>query len=140
MPCLPASSGRILVICRARRDSGPCRQLALLRALVGAGMATAELMRRCRRQEVRANRQEIRVTMVNGASLRDTEVSTAVYQDFLPAARAVGAYQAAPEPRVIGHGLQHIPAALETQHSGVSRHEDRRVPGCRMTGTPPSHG
>jgi hypothetical protein len=28
--------------------------------------------------------------------------------------------EGAPEPRVIGHGLQHIPAALETQRSGVS--------------------
>lgn len=32
----------------------------------------------------------------------------------------VGAYQAAPDPRVIGHGLQHILAALTTQRSGVS--------------------
>jgi hypothetical protein len=80
----------------------------------------AELMRRCRRQEIQLNRREIRVTMVNGATLRNDEVSTAVYQDFLPAALAVGAYQGAPEPRVIGHGLQHIPAALETQRSGVS--------------------
>lgn len=87
--------------------------IRLLRALAGAGMATAELMQRCRRQE-------IRVTMVNGATLRNNEVSTAVYQDFLPAALAVGAYNAAPEPRVIGHGLQHIPAALETQRNGVS--------------------
>jgi hypothetical protein len=56
------------------------------------------------------NRQAIRVTMVNGATLRNNEVSTAVYQDFLPAVPAIGACQAAPEPRVIGHGLQPIPA------------------------------
>jgi len=53
------------------------------------------------------NRQEIRVTMVNGETLRNDEVSTMIYQDFLPAALAVGVYQAAPEPRVIGHGLRH---------------------------------
>jgi hypothetical protein len=34
------------------------------------------------------------------------------------------------------HGLQHIPAALETQLRRRLRHEDRRVPGCRVTRTP----
>lgn len=94
--------------------------IRLQRALAGARMATAELRRRCRRQEIQASRPEIRVTMVDGAALRNNEVSTVIYQDFLPAALAVGAYQAAPEPRVIGHGLRHVPVALETQRSGVS--------------------
>jgi hypothetical protein len=66
------------------------------------------------------SRPEIRVTVVDGAALRNNEVSTVIYQDFLRAARAVGAYQAAPEPRVIGPGLRHVPVALETQRSGVS--------------------
>jgi len=48
------------------------------------------------------------------------EVSTAVYEDFLPGALASGKYQAAPKPRVVGHGLEHIPAALDIQLKGVS--------------------
>jgi NADPH:quinone reductase-like Zn-dependent oxidoreductase len=87
--------------------------MRLFRAFAGAGLLTAALMMRCRRQGIRAK-------MVNGATLRANEVSTAVYQDFLPAALAAGTYQAAPEPRVVGHGLQHIQAALDAQLNGVS--------------------
>jgi hypothetical protein len=54
------------------------------------------------------------------STLRANEVSKAVYEDFVPAALAVGRYQAAPEPRVVGHGLQHIQAALDAQLKGVS--------------------
>jgi hypothetical protein len=70
-------------------------------------------MWRCRRQGIRAK-------LVNGATLRANEVSTAIYEDFLPAALAAGTYQAAPEPRVVGHGLQHIQDALDAQVKGVS--------------------
>jgi NADPH:quinone reductase-like Zn-dependent oxidoreductase len=87
--------------------------MRLFRAFARAGLSTAGLMMRCRRQGIRA-------TMVNGATLRANEVSTAVYEDFLPAALAAGTYQAAPEPRLVGHGLQHIQAALDAQLSGVS--------------------
>jgi NADPH:quinone reductase-like Zn-dependent oxidoreductase len=83
------------------------------RVLGHAGVSTVALMRRCRRQGIRAKR-------VNGATLRANEVSKAVYEDFLPAALATGTYQAAPEPRVIGHGLQHIQAAIDAQLNGVS--------------------
>jgi hypothetical protein len=76
-------------------------------------MSMAALMRRCRRMGIRAK-------MVNGATLRNNEVSKAIYEDFLPAALAAGTYLAAPEPRVIGHGLQYIEAALEAQRDGVS--------------------
>jgi hypothetical protein len=62
----------------------------------------------------------LRKKMVNGATLRANEVSKAVYEDFLPGALATGAYQAAPEPRVIAHGLQNIQAALDAQLTGVS--------------------
>jgi hypothetical protein len=80
---------------------------------LGAGLATVGLMRRCRRQKIRAK-------FVNGATLRANEVSTAVYEDFLPAALTAGTYRAAPEPRVVGHGLRSIQAALDAQMKGVS--------------------
>ena len=86
---------------------------ALFRVFLGAGLATAALMWRCRRQGIRAK-------LVNGATLRANEVSKAIYEDFLPAALAAGTYQAAPEPRVVGHGLQHIQDALDVQLKGVS--------------------
>jgi len=87
--------------------------MRLLRAFLGVGLAMSALMMRCRRQGIRAK-------LINGATLRANEVSKAIYEDFLPAALAAGTYQAAPGPRVVGHGLRHIQAALEAQLSGVS--------------------
>jgi NADPH:quinone reductase-like Zn-dependent oxidoreductase len=87
--------------------------MQLFRAFLRVGLSMSALMMRCRRQGIRAKQ-------LNGATLRNNEVSKAVYEDFLPAALAAGTYQAAPEPRVVGHGLQHIQAALDAQLSGVS--------------------
>jgi NADPH:quinone reductase-like Zn-dependent oxidoreductase len=103
--------------------------MRLLRGLAGARMATAELRRRCRRQEIQANRQEIRVTMVAVATLRNNEVSTVIYQDFLPAALASGVYRPAPEPRVIGARPAAHPGCARDATQRRLRHEDRRVPG-----------
>ena len=101
----------------------------LFRVFLGAGLSTVSFMRRSRRQG-------IRVKMVNGATLRANEVSKVVYEDFLPAALAAGRYQAAPEPRIIGSGLQHIPAAMDAQIKGVSAakivvslSDPRKLPG-----------
>ena len=55
-----------------------------------------------------------------GTSLKHNEVSHAIYRDFLPAALAEGRYRAAPTPRVIGDGLQHLQRALDIQREGVS--------------------
>jgi NADPH:quinone reductase-like Zn-dependent oxidoreductase len=92
-----------------QRPSG----LRLLTVFLGMGLATARLLSRCRRQGIHAK-------FVNGATLRANEVSTAVYENFLPAALAAGTYQAAPEPRVVGHGLLYVQAALDAQMKGVS--------------------
>ena len=55
-----------------------------------------------------------------GTSLKDNEVSRAVYGDFLPAALAAGRFQPAPEPRVVGSGLAALQGALQVQKAGVS--------------------
>ena len=55
-----------------------------------------------------------------GTSLKTNEISTAIYQDFLPAALAEGRYTAAPEPSVVGRGLADIQHALDVQRKGVS--------------------
>ncbi|KAI9876490.1 MAG: hypothetical protein M1830_006386, partial [Pleopsidium flavum] len=47
-------------------------------------------------------------------------VSRAVYEDFLPAALAQGKYIAAPEPHVVGKGLEHLQEAMELNKKGVS--------------------
>jgi len=55
-----------------------------------------------------------------GTTLKSNEVSTAIYQDFLPSALAEGRYLAAPVPSVVGHSLTDIQRALDIQRKGVS--------------------
>lgn len=62
----------------------------------------------------------IETKYVEGAELGRNEVSQVVYVDFLPTALAKGTYVAAPEPQVVGYGLESIQQALEIQKKGVS--------------------
>ncbi|GHO99457.1 hypothetical protein KSF_095050 [Reticulibacter mediterranei] len=48
------------------------------------------------------------------------EVCKVIYEDFLPQTLASGHYVAAPEPVVVGKGLDHIQAGLDAQRQGVS--------------------
>ncbi len=72
------------------------------------------------RVQVSAMAKRIPNRFILGASLAKDEVGPAIYGTFLPAALAEGRYQAAPEPRVVGHGLKSIQAALDAQRAGVS--------------------
>ncbi|KAI9829476.1 MAG: hypothetical protein M1819_006296 [Sarea resinae] len=58
--------------------------------------------------------------MIFGSDLKDNEVGPAVYVDFLPQALAEDKYMAAPDPEVVGKGLESIQAALDVQKKGVS--------------------
>lgn len=62
----------------------------------------------------------VNANRIFGSTLKDNEVSQAVYVDFLARAIAEGTYVAAPEPWVIGTGLESIQAGLEAQKRGVS--------------------
>ena len=55
-----------------------------------------------------------------GSTLADNEVGAALYADYLPKALAEGKFIAAPEPLVVGKGLESIQKALEVQRNGVS--------------------
>ena len=68
----------------------------------------------------RARRPGVRVSGIWGGTLKDNEVGPAIYAGFLPAALATGAYRAAPDATVVGHGLAHIPEALRRLRAGVS--------------------
>ena len=50
----------------------------------------------------------------------DNEVAEAVYGKFLPKALKEGKYVCAPEPMVVGKGLESIQEALDVQKKGVS--------------------
>ena len=62
----------------------------------------------------------IRTNFIFGSTLLYNEVGKAVYVDFLPRALAEGVYVAAPEPQIVGKGLENIQVAFDTQKKGVS--------------------
>jgi NADPH:quinone reductase-like Zn-dependent oxidoreductase len=80
--------------------------------------AQPELLARI--QSWRAPRLGVRVSGIWGGTLKDNEVGPAIYVDFLPTALATGAYRAAPDVTVVGHGLARIHDALQQLRGGVS--------------------
>lgn len=68
---------------------------------------------------IKSKLRGIKTSFVWG-SLAYSPVGDAVYVDFLPKALANGKFKAAPEPVVVGEGLEAIQAALGVQKKGVS--------------------
>ncbi len=69
---------------------------------------------------IRARRKGVRTKFVWGSALLNSDVGPMIFERFLPAALAEGRFVAAPEPQLVGHGLDQIPAALDRQRQGVS--------------------
>ena len=69
---------------------------------------------------VKSKTRGIRNNFIFGSSLLYNEVGKAVYVDFLPRALAEGTYIAAPDPLVVGKGLESIQKGLDVQMKGVS--------------------
>ena len=64
--------------------------------------------------------QGVNANQIFGMTLKDNEVSQAVYVDFLAKALSDGAYVPAPEPWIFGRGLESLQRGLEVQKKGVS--------------------
>ena len=62
----------------------------------------------------------IRTNFIFGSTLLYNEVGKAIYVDFLPQALAEGTYIAAPDPQVVGKGLEYIQVGYDLQKKGVS--------------------
>ncbi|KAK8093065.1 dehydrogenase azaJ [Apiospora kogelbergensis] len=69
---------------------------------------------------VKSVRHGIRSNVVVGTTLEGNEVSKAIYEDFLPRALASGQFVAAPQPEIVGKGLEFVQTALDTLRKGVS--------------------
>lgn len=69
---------------------------------------------------VKSKTRGIRTNFIFGSTLLYNEVGKAIYVDFLPRALADGAYIAAPDPYVVGKGLENIQAGFDIQRKGVS--------------------
>jgi NADPH:quinone reductase-like Zn-dependent oxidoreductase len=70
--------------------------------------------------QIAARRRGVRTKYIFGTTLKNNEVSTLIYRDFLPAALADGRYLAVPRPAIVGHGLADLQHALDIQRKGVS--------------------
>lgn len=69
---------------------------------------------------VQSVRHGIRSNIVVGTTLEGNELGRAIYEDFLPRALATGRFVAAPEPEVVGRGLEFVQTALDRLKRGVS--------------------
>lgn len=85
-----------------------------------ARVASAQAAIATRLQLLRSRHKDVAVSSVWGGSLKDNEVGPGIYADFLPDALSSGSYRPAPDPKVVGEGLDRIPAALEQLGEGVS--------------------
>ncbi len=70
--------------------------------------------------QVKSRMRHMRTKFIFGSTLQNNEVSKVIYEDFLPQALADGRYVAAPEPYVIGTGLESVQAGFDAQRKGVS--------------------
>ena len=64
--------------------------------------------------------KSVQAKFIFGSDLMANEVGGVIYEDFLPAALAEGKYVAAPEPVIVGKGLEYIQEAFEVHKKGVS--------------------
>ena len=64
---------------------------------------------------IKSKARGIRYKFIFGSTLIDNGVGKAVYVDYLSEALATSTYIAAPEPVVVGKGLEHIQAGLGLQ-------------------------
>ncbi|OAQ75365.1 zinc-binding oxidoreductase CipB [Purpureocillium lilacinum] len=62
----------------------------------------------------------VKLEAVFGTIIKDNEVSTAIYENFLPKALEDGSYVPSPEPFVAGQGLESLQAAVDLHRAGVS--------------------
>lgn len=58
--------------------------------------------------------------LVLAGTIVENKVCKAIYRDFLPEALAKKVFQPAPEPLVVGHGLESIQLALDRVRQGMS--------------------
>ncbi|KAI1807240.1 GroES-like protein [Daldinia bambusicola] len=60
----------------------------------------------------------VQAKMVFGSSLKDNEVGSVIFDQYLPAALTQKKFQCLPKPLVFGHGLENIQGAIDLGKSG----------------------
>ncbi|MEH3089462.1 MAG: zinc-binding alcohol dehydrogenase family protein [Microbacterium arborescens] len=93
------------------RRSGP--SLAFVRIMTRLVAANVALQTSARRRGIRAR-------YVWGSSLMTNEVGPMLWEHYLPTAIADGRHRCAPEPEIVGVGLDAVQPALDRLRAGVS--------------------
>lgn len=62
----------------------------------------------------------VEAKMIWGSSLKNNEVGPAIFEHFLPKTLARGSFVVAPEPWMIGTGLESVQIGLDALKKGVS--------------------
>lgn len=68
----------------------------------------------------KATLKRVQAKFIWGTDNMANEVGKAIYEDFLPQALRDGRFIAAPEPLVVGNGLEHVQEAMDLNKKGVS--------------------
>ncbi|TVY15016.1 Dehydrogenase azaJ [Lachnellula arida] len=69
---------------------------------------------------IRSRMKGVGTKFVNGGDLVGKEVGKAIYEDFLPEALGAGTFVPAPDPFVVGKGLERVQEAMDISKKGVS--------------------
>ncbi|KAF2473738.1 putative quinone oxidoreductase [Lindgomyces ingoldianus] len=69
---------------------------------------------------IKATMKSVRTKIINGSDLVANEVGKAVYEDFLPSALEQQKFIPAPEPQIVGLGLDSVQEAMDLLRKGVS--------------------
>lgn len=94
-------------------DEMPSSTLGWVSTGMSIGMSNMSML-------VKSKVNRVDTKFIFGSDLMANEVSRAIYEDYLPAALAEGKYIAAPEPQVVGKGLEHVQEAMDLNQRGVS--------------------
>jgi NADPH:quinone reductase-like Zn-dependent oxidoreductase len=70
--------------------------------------------------QLTARPRGVRLKYIFGTNIKNNEVGTAIFGDFLPAALADGSYTATPKPTVVGHTVDDFQHGMDLQRAGVS--------------------
>ncbi len=72
------------------------------------------------RLALKASTKRVRTKFIWGSSLLGNEVGPMIYETYLPDALAEARFVAAPDPLVVGYGLQALPEGFARHREGVS--------------------
>jgi NADPH:quinone reductase-like Zn-dependent oxidoreductase len=70
--------------------------------------------------KTKAKLKRVEVKFIWGSDNMQNEVGKAIYEDYLPQALQDGRFVPAPEPYVLGKGLEHIQEGMDLNRKGVS--------------------